>query len=126
MEVTVIGLGKLGLPLAALFASAGHKVNAYDASIALIESLESESYKSSEPGLMDLLQNSKNNISSVTFKGNVTKTNAQLASLAQSVAVQTTYTWLYTQGILSSNLGITPSNIDACVSTVMTNSSLLG
>ena len=72
------------------------------------------------------LQNSKNNISSVTFKGNVTKTNAQLASLAQLVAVQTTYTWLYTQGILSSNLGITPSNIDACVTTVMTNSSLLG
>ena len=62
MEVTVIGLGKLGLPLAALFASVGHKVNAYDASKALIESLESESYKSSEPGLMDLLQKSKSNL----------------------------------------------------------------
>jgi UDPglucose 6-dehydrogenase len=62
MEVTVIGLGKLGLPLAALFASAGHKVNAFDTSTTLIESLESESYKSSEPGLMDLLENSKKNL----------------------------------------------------------------
>lgn len=62
MEVTVIGLGKLGLPLAALFASVGHKVNAYDASKTLIESLKSESYKSSEPGLMDLLEKSRNNL----------------------------------------------------------------
>jgi UDPglucose 6-dehydrogenase len=62
MEVTVIGLGKLGLPLATLFASVGHRVNAYDSSKALIESLESGTYKSSEPGLMDLLQNSKTNL----------------------------------------------------------------
>jgi UDPglucose 6-dehydrogenase len=62
MEVTVIGLGKLGLPLAALFASVGHTVKAYDASKTLIESLKSESYKSSEPGLMDLLEKSRNKL----------------------------------------------------------------
>ena len=62
MEITVIGLGKLGLPLAALFASAGHRVNAFDLSKTLIESLKSETYESSEPGLMELLASSKENL----------------------------------------------------------------
>ena len=72
------------------------------------------------------LGSAKNYIESVTFKGNVTKTNAQLASLAQSVAIPTTYWDLYIQGILSANLGIGPSNIDASVNAVLANSSLLG
>jgi UDPglucose 6-dehydrogenase len=62
LEISVVGLGKLGLPLAALFASVGHKVNAIDLSLELVESLKSEIYESSEPGLMDLLKISKENL----------------------------------------------------------------
>lgn len=51
----VVGLGKLGLPLAALIASSGHNVLGYDKSLSLIDSLNFGSFHSSEPGLMDLL-----------------------------------------------------------------------
>ena len=78
MEVTVIGLGKLGLPLAALFASVGHKVNAYDASEALIKSLKAESYKSTEPGLMDLLKNSKDNLNFCSELDQSTETSSAI------------------------------------------------
>ena len=59
MEIAVIGLGKLGLPLAALFAHSGHTVHGFDHSQALRESLTSGTFESSEPGLMQMLNQAK-------------------------------------------------------------------
>lgn len=56
MEISVIGLGKLGLPLAALLAKKGHKVHGYDLNSELRESLRNRSYRSVEPGLDVLLE----------------------------------------------------------------------
>jgi UDPglucose 6-dehydrogenase len=62
MEITVIGLGKLGLPLAALFANSGHKVRGFDSSYELRESLKTERFQSNEPQLSELLTSSKSNL----------------------------------------------------------------
>jgi UDPglucose 6-dehydrogenase len=59
VEIAVIGLGKLGLPLAALFAHSGHTVHGFDHSQALRESLTSGTFESSEPGLMQMLNQAK-------------------------------------------------------------------
>jgi UDPglucose 6-dehydrogenase len=57
MKILVVGLGKLGLPLAAVLADAGHSVLGYDRSTELVHFLESKSFYSSEPNLMHLLDN---------------------------------------------------------------------
>ncbi len=62
MKVSVIGLGKLGLPLAAVLAEAGNQVFAYDASKALMSQLNNSTFHSSEPRLMELLNNFRPNI----------------------------------------------------------------
>ena len=62
MNIMVAGLGKLGLPLAAVIANAGNKVLGYDKSLPLIESLKNNSFHSSEPGLLELLQKNNNNL----------------------------------------------------------------
>ena len=56
MKVSVIGLGKLGLPLAAVYAESGHIVNAYDSNTELIKLLTSQNYVFNEPKLSDLLK----------------------------------------------------------------------
>jgi UDPglucose 6-dehydrogenase len=61
-NISVIGLGKLGLPLATLFAHAGHNVTGYDISKNLIDDLESNVFMSSEPGLMQILRDSRDRI----------------------------------------------------------------
>ena len=58
-NIAVIGLGKLGLPLAVLIAKAGHKVFAFDQSLDLMSKLRDDSFRSSEPGLMSLLSSAK-------------------------------------------------------------------
>ena len=62
MKVAVIGLGKLGLPLAAVLAEAGNEVFAYDANTDLISQLESDTFFSSEPRLMEILRSFRSNI----------------------------------------------------------------
>jgi UDPglucose 6-dehydrogenase len=62
MGITVIGLGKLGLPLAVLLAKAGNKVFAYDLSDSLVNALQTNSFKSSEPKLEDYLIHSRRNM----------------------------------------------------------------
>jgi UDPglucose 6-dehydrogenase len=66
MNILVIGLGKLGLPLLALLADSNHKVYGMDKSRDLVESLKSQTFKSSEVGLMDLLAKNKSQISYVS------------------------------------------------------------
>jgi len=55
MKILVVGLGKLGLPLAAVLADAGHSVAGYDKSSDLVKSLNNRSFYSSEPNLLHLL-----------------------------------------------------------------------
>jgi len=55
MNIAVIGLGKLGLPLAALLASNGNSVKGYDISESVRTSLRNKEFNSNEPGLRALL-----------------------------------------------------------------------
>jgi UDPglucose 6-dehydrogenase len=58
VKVAVIGLGKLGLPLAALLANSNNKVKGFDLSETLRDAITSKTFKSPEPGLTNLLANS--------------------------------------------------------------------
>jgi UDPglucose 6-dehydrogenase len=53
----VMGLGKLGLPLATVIAEQGYSVYGYDKSKSLIESLQDNCFVTTEPGLTELLNN---------------------------------------------------------------------
>jgi len=55
MNLAVIGLGKLGLPLAALLATSGNKVKAFDALDSVRASIRQRKVETNEPGLIDLL-----------------------------------------------------------------------
>lgn len=55
MNLAVIGLGKLGLPLAALLATSGNHVKGYDLSPSLRKSLKSGDFNFTEPRLNELL-----------------------------------------------------------------------
>ena len=66
-NLVVVGCGKLGAPLIACLASAGHKVVGIDVSKKLIENLDSGTVTWNEPGLADLIAENKKNIN---FQGN--------------------------------------------------------
>lgn len=55
MQVGVIGLGKLGLPLALCLADVGYRVKGYDKNASLIDSLCKETFLTHEPSVMELL-----------------------------------------------------------------------
>lgn len=55
MKVSVIGLGKLGCPLAAVLASKGFEVAGYDLSESVVARLNAHQAPVSEPGLQELL-----------------------------------------------------------------------
>jgi len=59
MQVGVIGLGKLGLPLAVCLAEAGYQVTGYDKSASLIDSLCNKIFFTHEPSVMELLNSTK-------------------------------------------------------------------
>jgi UDPglucose 6-dehydrogenase len=71
VKVAVIGLGKLGLPLAALLANSNNKVKGFDKSETLRNAITSKSFKSPEPGLNGLLENSG---STLEIKNSVSET----------------------------------------------------
>ena len=54
-NLSFFGLGKLGLPLAALFAASGIRTIGIDTDAALISALESRAIRFTEPGLDALL-----------------------------------------------------------------------
>jgi UDPglucose 6-dehydrogenase len=58
----VVGLGKLGLPLAAVISDAGFQTVGIDLNPELISLIKSEEYKSPEPGLNDLLSKNSDNL----------------------------------------------------------------
>lgn len=59
MRVGVVGLGKLGLPLALCLAEEGFEVSGYDKDERLIRLLCGGNFFTHEPGVMDLLRNSQ-------------------------------------------------------------------
>ncbi len=62
MKVAVVGLGKLGLPLAALLATSGNEVNGYDLSSSYRDSLKSGVLNFKEPKLNELLLESRDTL----------------------------------------------------------------
>lgn len=62
-EVVVIGCGKLGAPLIACLADAGHQVTGIDVNQSLIQNLQSGVVTWNEPGLTDLLAQNADKIS---------------------------------------------------------------
>jgi UDPglucose 6-dehydrogenase len=55
MNLAVIGLGKLGLPLAALLATSGNQVKAFDALDSVRTNIRQRKVETNEPGLVNLL-----------------------------------------------------------------------
>lgn len=66
MNVSVIGLGKLGLPLLALLAKSGHTVLGYDKNANLRSKLIAEHYDFHEPNLNGILRENNNKIKIVS------------------------------------------------------------
>ena len=56
INLLVVGLGKLGLPFCAVLAESGHQVFGVDKSVELVTSLKSKEFHSTEPKLMELLE----------------------------------------------------------------------
>ncbi len=65
MEIVVIGLGKLGLPMAAIYASKGYRVTAVDTNKDTIARLMKGECPIQEPGLPELLESSWPNMTFV-------------------------------------------------------------
>lgn len=84
MDITVVGLGHLGLPLAALLAAAGHRVRGVDHNAAHVENLRAGIIAWHEPGLADLLARAAPCLSFGTDTA-----QAAAASVASIIAVPT-------------------------------------
>ncbi len=69
MEVAVVGLGKLGAPLAALLAASGNTVRGVDRSDAFVAAVNSGVAPVREPGLQDLMDSSEGRLSASTDFG---------------------------------------------------------
>ena len=63
MKISVVGLGKLGAPLAAVFASKGHEVIGTDLNAAFVEAVNAGRAPVDEPGLQDLIDQSRTRLS---------------------------------------------------------------
>ena len=59
MQISVIGLGKLGSPLAAVFASKGFEVIGVDQNVALVDALNAGKAPVDEPQLQDLIDKNR-------------------------------------------------------------------
>ena len=56
-DVCVVGLGYIGLPTAAMFATHGFNVVGIDVSVAVVETINSGNVHIEEPGLEGLVKN---------------------------------------------------------------------
>ncbi|MFZ2026538.1 MAG: nucleotide sugar dehydrogenase [Microgenomates group bacterium] len=73
--ISVIGLGKLGLPLALLYAKEGYSVIGYDVLSSSIESLRSGKAPIAEKGIERILSENKKNVSFTTEVEDVAKSD---------------------------------------------------
>ena len=72
-QVGVIGLGKLGLPLAALIADSGYKVIGVDTDSTLIDKLLNGNFYTNEPKVMDLIAINKTKFNFTTEFSDLTQ-----------------------------------------------------
>jgi len=77
MKVAVIGLGKLGCPLAACYAAAGHTVVGVDKDPEVVQMLNKGIPSVSEPGLGELVSQHRRRITATTNTGEAVQ-NAQI------------------------------------------------
>ena len=66
MRISVIGLGKLGCPIAALYASVGHIVTGIDISQGAVDAINSGIAPVNEPQLQNLIEAGRQNFSATT------------------------------------------------------------
>lgn len=77
MRISVIGLGKLGVPLAAVLADSGHDVVGVDTSTPVVELLNDGRTPVQEPGLADLIARNRSRLRATTDAADaVTATDA--------------------------------------------------
>jgi UDPglucose 6-dehydrogenase len=72
LKIAVIGLGKIGLPLAALFAQ-NNQVIGIDTNTERVNTINNNHYKFTEPGLNELLKTSRKNLEATTDYRRVTE-----------------------------------------------------
>lgn len=66
MRIAVVGLGKLGAVIAAIYAASGHEVRGVDLSADAVDAVNRGSAPVSEPGLADLIVEAGQNLSATT------------------------------------------------------------
>jgi UDPglucose 6-dehydrogenase len=66
MQVSVIGLGRLGTPLVAVLANAGHEVTGVDVRTDAVEALSAGRSPVDEPGVADLLERNRRRVRATT------------------------------------------------------------
>jgi UDPglucose 6-dehydrogenase len=76
MRLSVVGLGKLGAPMAAMLASKGHTVLGVDADPAVVQAINLGRAPVAEPGLADLMLQSRARLSASTGCESVAATEA--------------------------------------------------
>jgi UDPglucose 6-dehydrogenase len=128
MKTAVIGLGKLGLPLVAIYAQANHEVFAYDLNEDLVKKLSSGNLDFNEPDLNFYLNANRNKII-YTADMSVAVLNAEVISIiVPTPSIKGVFSNHIINEVLS-QIGILLRNSDQyklinLVSTVMPNSSV--
>jgi UDPglucose 6-dehydrogenase len=69
MRIAVVGLGKLGTPLAAVLASKGNQIQGIDVNPRVVSSLNEGRAPVEEPGLQDLVSAARDRLSATTYLG---------------------------------------------------------
>ncbi len=75
-NISVVGLGKLGLCLATVFASKGHNVTGIDVDKSKIETVNKGVSPIFEPGLQELISSNRNRLSATEDFDAINKTDA--------------------------------------------------
>src|SRR5574342_348196 len=76
LDISVFGLGKVGLTLVSCLASAGHRVIGIDVSGSVVSSLQNKSIQSDEPGVMDRIASSSDRLSATMDAEDAVKNTA--------------------------------------------------
>ena len=77
MNVTILGVGYVGLPMACIMADAGHNVYGYDTNKAWVDELSSDTVYVEEPGLTSKLHHVKST-ATITFGSNIRTSEAYI------------------------------------------------
>jgi UDPglucose 6-dehydrogenase len=76
MRISIVGLGKLGAPMAAVFASKGFDIVGFDRSAAVVDALQAGQAPVDEPGLQALIDAHRPRLSATTDLGSAVTSSA--------------------------------------------------